>query len=797
MGIRFGFIFILVRFSFWELSNHNSVALLTITPFLRKKKDSNHGHFLIGSQQQQQQQQQQYYWKQNELFSNRRTTNEERNDGNKYTNILSDDAFIDQQVHNNDNNNNGGYYLGISNDSIPPSSSSSSSIGVLASTSDDSNTIEEGSANTVSPFPTMPSPTLLSLVKSQFELLANSIVDSSTGKKKIKSMALYLPQENTRTGQLEFLPAAVFPCPSTERVFIAPDADSGIAPQIPHTLTKLPGFTNAQSLIPAYPFATAAGAVEEVKLDDGGGKTNDHDPKKKKKIKDFLLSSPLFSGSRTCGVLLIWPQTNDDNNDNNDNDNDDDGQNSSSFWTKDDKVQVSLAANSLALALSMDQERSISQAHTQDYAVALADNLHQLKNPLQAMRTFAKLMQRKVVMDLNDELDQPNLYNSTTMSSNMPNYATSNKYDNNRKARPSSTISTPQLVALAENMIVQSERVLDLLQPMDLIVDSMEQEQKLLKGSTSSDYSQDNGRKRGKYILAPSPTVDDESLSKRSDKDNNLYSIKSRPKNNQKGLLLNQRNQQIYTKSQRSNPRNNSSSLLIPVSSKKRRTGKSATFNSKPNRKSPTISGSTTSNDINVKTPVNLQMSFIQDILEPIMASFQILASEKNIQFEVYGLDNFNLPGVTVCPKGLKEAISNMLDNAIKYVPLKDKHDSIVQKPCIKVIITRNEEPLAPGVTIRIHDNGPGIPRDERESVFLRGYRGSNTKSLSKGSGIGLDISKALVTSMGGTLEIVDHEQISNDLGTYNFLKDIVFDSSMNHGATMQLVLFRDIKRQV
>ena len=775
MGRRLGFIFIFLKLSFWELSNHISVALLTVTPFVRTKNDFNHNR-LVGSQQQQQRHY--HCWKQKKLFSNRRNTN-------------------DQQVDNNNNNNNddGYYYLGTSNDSIPPSSSSS---GVLSSTSDDSNDIEEGS--TVSPFPTMPSPTLLSLVKSQFELLANSIVDSSTRKKKIKSMALYLPQENTRTGHLEFLPAAVFPCPTTERVFIAPDADSGIAPQIPRTLTKLPGFTNAQSLIPAYPFATAAGAVEEVKLNDEG--TNDNDDNDNKSG-DFLLSSPLFSGSRTCGVLLIWPRTNNDDN----KDHDDDDEQESSFWTNDDKMQVSLAANSLALALSMDQERSISQAHTQDYAVALADNLHQLKNPLQAMRTFAKLMQRKVVMDLNDELDQdkmtfdqPNLYNSTIMSSNMPNYATSNKIYNNRKARPSSsTISTPQLVALAENMIVQSERVLDLLRPMDLIVDSMEQEQKLLKGSSSSsDYTQ-NGRQRGKYILAPSPTSDNESLlSKRSDEENSLYSIKSRPRNNQKGLLLNERNQQILPKSQRNNiSQNTSSSLLIPPSSRKRRIRKATSFNSSPDSRSPTISSSTTSNDMYVKTSVNLQMSFIQDILEPIMASFQILASEKNIQFEVYGLDNFNLPGVTICPKGLKEAISNILDNAIKYVSLKDKHESIFQPPCIKVIITRNEEPLAPGVTIWIHDNGPGIPTDEREAVFLRGYRGSNTKSLSKGSGIGLDISNALVTSMGGTLAIVDNEQISNGLGNNNFVKDSVFDSLVTNGTTMKLVLFRNIKRQM
>ena len=61
-------------------------------------------------------------------------------------------------------------------------------------------------------------------------------------------MALYLPQENVNTGQLEFTPAGLYPDPTTERVFIASDAASGKAPTLPKILTKLPGFAHATTL---------------------------------------------------------------------------------------------------------------------------------------------------------------------------------------------------------------------------------------------------------------------------------------------------------------------------------------------------------------------------------------------------------------------------------------------------------------------------------------------------------------------------------------------------------------------
>ena len=76
-------------------------------------------------------------------------------------------------------------------------------------------------------------------------------------------------------------------------------------------------------------------------------------------------------------------------------------------WTSNDKRQVSRAAKSLALALSMDNERASTQLANDQFRVAMADSLHQVKSPLQALRTFGKLLQRQLAEEGGLEWPRP------------------------------------------------------------------------------------------------------------------------------------------------------------------------------------------------------------------------------------------------------------------------------------------------------------------------------------------------------------------------------------------------------
>jgi two-component system sensor histidine kinase TctE len=95
-------------------------------------------------------------------------------------------------------------------------------------------------------------------------------------------------------------------------------------------------------------------------------------------------------------------------------------------------------------------------------------------------------------------------------------------------------------------------------------------------------------------------------------------------------------------------------------------------------------------------------------------------------------------------PVMLRELLSNLIDNAIRYTP-KGKNVTV------RTAINYNQN-LA---IIEVEDNGPGIPKDERANVFNRFYRilGSNVS----GSGLGLAIVREIAQQHGATIEILDN----------------------------------------
>ena len=100
-------------------------------------------------------------------------------------------------------------------------------------------------------------------------------------------------------------------------------------------------------------------------------------------------------------------------------------------------------------------------------------------------------------------------------------------------------------------------------------------------------------------------------------------------------------------------------------------------------------------------------------------------------------------PGEQLTVMGDREelftAISNVLDNAVKYSPDDPQSASAVLTPDLQHI------------EIRVHDNGIGIPRGELKRVFKRFYRVITPGALQvKGSGLGLFIVRVIARRHGG-----------------------------------------------
>ena len=112
-------------------------------------------------------------------------------------------------------------------------------------------------------------------------------------------------------------------------------------------------------------------------------------------------------------------------------------------------------------------------------------------------------------------------------------------------------------------------------------------------------------------------------------------------------------------------------------------------------------------------------------------------ALKKNIEIDT---EEFQDTAVTADKKWTAEAIANILDNAVKYSPSESTIEIRVMK-------------LYSFVRIEIGDHGIGIPKDERNKVFSRFYRGTAEEvKNNEGSGVGLYLSRRIIESTGGTV---------------------------------------------
>jgi Na+/proline symporter/nitrogen-specific signal transduction histidine kinase len=94
-------------------------------------------------------------------------------------------------------------------------------------------------------------------------------------------------------------------------------------------------------------------------------------------------------------------------------------------------------------------------------------------------------------------------------------------------------------------------------------------------------------------------------------------------------------------------------------------------------------------------------------------------------------------------PDRLSQVLINLISNAIKY---NDAAEPVVE---IRSAVTRR------GYVVEVEDNGPGIAKAERKLVFQKFARGAQGLAAAQpGAGLGLAISREIVTRMDGRLEL-------------------------------------------
>ena len=145
-------------------------------------------------------------------------------------------------------------------------------------------------------------------------------------------------------------------------------------------------------------------------------------------------------------------------------------------------------------------------------------------------------------------------------------------------------------------------------------------------------------------------------------------------------------------------------------------------------------------------TPTNQNIvSFIEDICLSVVdfveqnnlsITFDTDTEEKIIGFDLNGIERI---------------ILNLLSNAIKF-----------NKPNGQILVKINTKD---NVEISITDNGIGIPNEKKDTIFTRFEQvNSDTKSRSKGSGIGLSLVKNIVDMHNGEIRV---ESILGEKSTF------------------------------
>ncbi|MCL5073741.1 MAG: HAMP domain-containing histidine kinase [Actinobacteria bacterium] len=133
----------------------------------------------------------------------------------------------------------------------------------------------------------------------------------------------------------------------------------------------------------------------------------------------------------------------------------------------------------------------------------------------------------------------------------------------------------------------------------------------------------------------------------------------------------------------------------------------------------------------------NITQFSLTELTDEIYDIAQKLAASKKITVHLRNEKNIIIAGYK---DKLARAILNIIENAVKYTPIKGKINIIIEKTPTKAIIN-------------VTDTGIGISQQDLPNIFNRFYRGSKTDKVF-GSGLGLAITKSIIHLHQGEIKV-------------------------------------------
>lgn len=129
-------------------------------------------------------------------------------------------------------------------------------------------------------------------------------------------------------------------------------------------------------------------------------------------------------------------------------------------------------------------------------------------------------------------------------------------------------------------------------------------------------------------------------------------------------------------------------------------------------------------------------LTAIEDVLDSVLHRMKPSFTDVTVRTIVRP----DIPDIPIDPVQIDQVLSNLLENAVRF-----------SSPGGEVLVSVS--PWRGSVQVRVADQGPGIPTEDRERVFEAFYR-RDVGDGRGGSGLGLAIARAIVLGHGGRIWI-------------------------------------------
>jgi signal transduction histidine kinase len=139
----------------------------------------------------------------------------------------------------------------------------------------------------------------------------------------------------------------------------------------------------------------------------------------------------------------------------------------------------------------------------------------------------------------------------------------------------------------------------------------------------------------------------------------------------------------------------------------------------------------------------------VEPIIQSAISELSLTAEKRKIEIEL--IVGRPLKPVKCDGQRIRQVLLNLLSNALKFTEPKKQITVFCEKKSADRAV-QEETAVEEQISIKISDNGPGIPENNLRNIFNKFIQCGNHTSDTKGTGLGLAICKEIITAHGGEI---------------------------------------------